>query len=215
MKTDKDLKSDVEAELRWEPSVHDEQIGVSVKDGVVQLSGEVGSYAERIAAERAALRVADVKAAAVEIAVIPNPANSYTDEDIARTARDHLAWNPMVPSAIKVAVSDGWATLSGTVSWQFQREAATESIRFLKGIKGVSNQVQLKPPVSPVDVKGKIEQALHRSAALDSKRITVSATGGEVTLRGRVRSWAEKTDAESAAWAAPGVQRVENLIAVE
>ena len=214
MKSDAQLKSDVEAELRWEPSVHAEQIGVSAKNGVVELDGQVGSYYEKWAAERAALRVASVKAIAGEIKVELPSSAVRTDEDIARTAKNHLDWDYSVPETVKVQVSDGWLTLKGTVEWQYQREEAEKTVRPLVGVKGVFNEITVTPKANATDVKVKIESALKRSAETDAKHIRVETSDGKVTLRGTVNSWAERADAERAAWAAPGVTRVEDLITV-
>jgi osmotically-inducible protein OsmY len=214
MKTDKELKRDVEDELTWEPSVAQEQIGVSAKDGVVQLDGEVKSYAEKWAAEKAAMRVADVKAVASEIKVVWDPADSRTDEDIARAALHSVQWNYLVPTGIKVQVSNGWVTLQGTVEWQFQREEAERTVRSLSGVTGVINDIVLKPRVTASDVKNKIEKSFKRSAALDAAGIRVDTVNGSVTLHGKVKSWAERDEAERAAWSAPGVVRVEDLITI-
>lgn len=214
MKTDLQLKNDVEAELRWEPSVREEHIGVSAKDGVVELDGEVGSYAEKWGAERAALRVAEVRAVASKIAVVHDPLNSKTDEDIARAARNALDWDTLAPLGTKVKVSEGWVTLEGIAEWQYRREAAERVVRNLNGVKGVVNNIVLKPVINPSDVRQKIEQAFKRSATVDAGNIQVEAKEGAITLRGKVRSWYEREEAEREAWAAPGVTAVTNLVTI-
>ena len=214
MKNDQQLQNDVEQELRWEPSIRAEQIGVSVKSGVVQLDGHVDSYFEKWAAERAAMRVSNAKAVASEIKVELPTSEVRTDEDIARTAMNHLEWNYSVPNTVKVQVTDGYLTLKGTTEWQFQREEAERAVRPLKGVKWVSNEIKVIPRVNPVDVKIKIENALKRNAEVDAKHITVETSDGNVTLRGYVRSWSEREEAEYAAWAAPGVTKVDDLIVI-
>jgi osmotically-inducible protein OsmY len=214
MKNDKQLQSDVEQELRWEPSVCSEKIGVSVKDGVVELDGHVDSFFEKWGAERAAMRVANAKAVASEIKVELPSSASRTDEDIARTALNHLEWNYSVPNTVKVQVTDASVTLKGTTEWQYQKEEAERVVRSLMGVKWVSNEITVTPKVSAVDVKINIENALKRNAETDAKQITVETTDGNVTLRGYVRTWSEREEAEHAAWAAPGVTRVEDLIAI-
>ncbi len=188
MKNDAQLKYDVEQELRWEPSVDAEQIGVSAKNGVVELDGQVDSYYEKWAAERAAMRVADVKAMASEIKVeLPDSANR-TDQDIARVAMNYLEWNDRVPDAVTVKVTDGFVTLQGSVPWQYQRDEAERVVRPLTGVKGVINEITLNPTVSASGVRAKIEEALKRNAEIDAERITVEAFDGTVTLRGKVRT---------------------------
>jgi len=214
MSNDTELKRSVEDELRWEPSVNAAAIGVAVKDGVVTLTGTVPYYGEKWAAERAVKRVAGVTAVAEEIEVRPSGSAQRTDADIAQAAAQALRWRFWVPSQVKVRVEAGWITLEGEVEWQYQRNTAEEAVRYLPGVKGVSNLVSVKPRVSAVDVKTGIRNALERSAHLDAQAIQVEATGGKVILRGKVSSWAEREEAESAAWAGPGVSSVEDQITV-
>lgn len=209
MKTDSQLQQDVMAELKWEPSVHAAQIGVEVKDGVVTLAGEVSSYTEKLNAERAAQRVHGVKALAVEMSVKLSQLGKRNDADIAGSARNILSWTSSLPSdAVKVLVEDGWLTLSGDVEWQFQRQDAADSVRYLMGVVGVSNQIAIKPMLSATVVKADIESALKRRAAADAKTITVEVKGTDVTLTGTVHSWAERDLARRSAWGSVGVRNV-------
>jgi osmotically-inducible protein OsmY len=213
MKTDSELRRDVERELEWEPTVDERQIGVSVVDGIVTLTGEVGSFSEKWHAERAVERVEGVRGIANELEV--KTVSERTDTDIARAASDALKWNVMVPAdKVTVKVEKGWLTLEGTVRWDFQRRAAEKAVRDLPGVRGISNLITIRPRVEPQDVKAKIEETFKREATIDANRVTVQVNGSEVTLRGSVRSWAERHEAEKAAWAAPGVTAVHNYITV-
>lgn len=217
MKNDADLQHDVQEELRWDRSIHAaERIGVSVKNGVVELDGHVDFVWEKYAAERAAMRVANVKAVASEIKVDPPSSAIRTDEDIARAASDQLEWNALVPKTVKVQVTDGVVTLQGTVNWQFQKKAAENGLLPLIGVKSIQNKITLspKPSASVGGVKIKIEEALKRNAEIDASHIKVETSDGTVTLRGNVRSWVEREEVEHAAWAAPGVAKIDNRLTV-
>jgi len=209
MKTDSQLQQDVIAELKWEPSVRAEQIGVEVKEGVVTLAGEVSSFAEKWAAESAAQRVAGVKALAIAMDVKLSALGQRNDADIARSAENVLEWTTCLPTdGVKLMVEAGWITLSGDVDWQYQKQVAEEALRHLAGVTGVSNQIAIKPKVSTSAVKSDIEAALKRRARLDAKQITVKVSGSEVTLSGSVQNWAERDLATHSAWGAPGVRNV-------
>ena len=209
MKTDAQLQQDVMAELKWEPAVHAAQIGVEVKDGVVTLAGEVSSYSEKWNAERAAQRVSGVKALAVEMKVKLSEFGKRTDADIAESAKNILCWTSSLPEdAVKVLVEGGWLTLSGNVEWQYQRQDAADSVRYLSGVTGVSNQIAIKPSLSTSVVKSDIEAALKRRAAADAKTIAVEVKGADVTLTGTVHSWAERDLATRSAWGSSGVRNV-------
>ena len=219
MKTDSDLKRDVLAELAYEPSIKAENIGVSVKDGVVTLNGNVPTYTEKFAAETAAKRVAGVRAIAEELTVSLFGDHERNDSDIAQAAANAMAWNVSVPQGtVKMMVENGWITLRGVVEWHYQREAAHDAVRHLMGVKGVTNLMGVKTPATPsvstVEVHGKIEAALKRNMMKDSNGITVEAKDGKVKLHGKVQSWEEHDDAGLAAWSAPGVTAVENDIQV-
>lgn len=214
-KTDEQLQHDVLAELEYEPSVDHADVGVAVNDGVVTLSGFVKTYAAKLAAERAARRVAGVRALAEEITVRFDSDPKTADHEIAKRILDMFTWNVLVPDeVIKVKVEHGFVTLTGTVDWNYQREEARKVAGKVKGVKGVSTIIDVRKHVSAWDVKQRIMASIKRQADEDANAITVTAEDGNVTLSGRVKAWSERRIAENAAWAAPGVTRVIDNIAV-
>ncbi|APW37261.1 OsmY domain-containing protein [Rhodoferax koreense] len=215
MKTDLQLRDDVLAELKWTPDVDETDVGVIVKDGIVTLTGHMKSYAEKHAAERATQRVAGVKGVAVELKVQLPLSSQRTDADIAAAAERALEWDALVPSnAVRPTVEGGWVTLDGRVEWDYQRSAAHRAVRNLLGVTGVTNNVAIVPRASLKNIEQAIHGALERQAEREAKHIEVSVSGNQVTLRGKVHSWAERTAAQGAAWSAPGVATVVNHIEV-
>lgn len=215
MKSDTELQKDVVEELTCEPRVRDAAIGIAVRDGVVTITGTVSDVAQRRAAVKAVDRVAGVRAVAQKLMVKVPAADHRSDTEIAHQLVNALAWDIEVPAQnIQTRVEDGWVTLEGDVEWQHQRTAVERAVRYLTGIKGVSNLLQLKAHASPKEVVQHIKAALHRSAEADARKIQVTATDGKVTLTGTVRSWPEREDAQRAAWSATGVTAVDNALAV-
>jgi osmotically-inducible protein OsmY len=210
-----ELQKDVAAELKWEPRLREEEIGVTVRDGVVTLTGFVPDYSQRRVAAKAAERVAGVRAVAQDLVVKMPEAHQRSDTELAHQIVNALAWDIEVPNEkIKAKVDNGWVTLDGEVDWQYQRNAAERTVRYLTGIKGVNNLIVIKPHASPYDVAQHIKAALHRSAEADARKIQVTASDGTVTLTGTVRSWPERSEVERAAWSATGVTAVDDRLAV-
>jgi len=213
---DTKLRHDVEKELEWDPAVDATKIGIASTEGVITLTGNVRSYSEKWNAEKIAKRVLGVKGVANEVEVVIEEGEHRDDGDIARSAITALDWNFAIPkNKLKVLVTKGWLTLEGEVEWHYQKRAAAEAVRTLRGVRGVTNDIVVRPKLQPTEVKEKIEAALKRSAEVDSKKIIVQTTDGTVTLTGSVRSWFEREDAVNAAWAAPGVTKVVDRIAID
>jgi osmotically-inducible protein OsmY len=216
MKTDTEIRRDVQTELEWDPSLDERKVGVIVKNGVVTLTGEVAQFSDRWNAEDITKRVAGVAAIANEIQVRVPIAGARTDTEIAEAAANALRWHVATAhTQIKPIVKEGWVTLGGEATWGFQKNAAETAIRHLLGVKGVTNNIRIAATVRTADVKSKIEDAFKRHALLDANDIQVSVDGGTVTLQGHVHSWREREDAARASWAAPGVANVENRLSVQ
>ena len=215
MKSDSEIERDVKEELKWDPDLYADDIAISVKNGVVTLAGFVPSYADKFEAEAAAKRVAGVQAVANDLEVRLPAIDERPDPDIARDAVAALkAELPISHDRIKVIVKDGWMTLEGAVEWQYQKTTAETAVRKVKGVKGVTNVITVKPKVEPSELKRKIMEAFKRNAEVDANRITVEANGSEVVLKGTVRSWIEREEAERVAWSAPGITKVDDRIVV-
>ncbi len=209
MKNDAQLKTDVLAELKWQPNVNAAHIGVTANDHVITLTGHVAHYTEKLAAQNAAKAVYGVKAVANDIDVTVVGSSTRSDAEIAEAALNALTWDFEVPNdTIQVLVTNGFVTLEGNVDWHYQKDAAGRCVQYLMGVKAVTNSISIKPSVTSADVKGKIEDAFRRNADIDARRVAVTTHAGEVTLSGSVSSSKERNEAVMAAWAAPGVTSV-------
>jgi osmotically-inducible protein OsmY len=215
MKKDQEIQKDVMQELQWEPFIRSSEIGVAVRDGVVTLSGTVDSYLKKTTAEKAAKRVAGVKIVAEDIEVKYPSDSIKNDTEIAQAILNALKWNSAVTEdKIKVKVENGQVTLDGQLEWDFQRGIVVSEIENLTGVKGITNNITLKNTLPVSDLKQKIKSAFERSAIIDAEKISIEASGSKVTLKGSVRSWKERSDAEMAVWSAPGVYQVDNQLSV-
>ena len=221
MKSNEQLRRDVLDALKWEPLLNGSSgiradIGVSAEVGVVTLTGHVDSYSKKLAAERSAKSVNGVRALAEELEVRLDGQNMRTDTEIAQATVDALRWCTAVPDdRITTSVENGWVKLEGDVEWQFQKDEARKEVEAIVGVKGITNLISVKPLIKPVEIKDKIQRAFQRSATVDASNVSVDVNGSLVTLKGTVHSWAEREDAENAAWAAPGVSKVNDQIVVE
>jgi osmotically-inducible protein OsmY len=215
MRSDRDIKRDVEDELRWDPDIDSTDVAVSVNNAVVTLTGFVRSYTQKYGAENDAKRVAGVAAVVNDIEVRLPDIDERPDPEIARDAIARIKTElPYSWDKIRVVVSKGWLTLEGEVEWNYQAQRAEDAVRRVRGVRGVTNSIEIKPRVGPTEIRRKIEDALRRAAEIDASRITVETDGSQVILRGAVRSWAERQEAERVAWAAPGVTKVDNRITI-
>lgn len=216
MKSDIEIQKDVIEQLKWEPFLNAAQIGVSVKNGIVTLSGQVDTYSKKMLAEKAAKKVSGVKAIAEDIQVGISPSYKRSDTEIAEAVVNALKWHTMIPEdKIKVSVEEGNVKMEGDVEWEYQRSQAKTTVENLMGVRFVTNLIAVKPKITPYELQQKITASFQRSANIDAGKVTVDVTGSKVTLRGKVRSFAEREDAENAVWAAPGIVLVENKLLIE
>ncbi|HEX5168371.1 MAG TPA: BON domain-containing protein [Cyclobacteriaceae bacterium] len=219
MKSNDELQKDVMDEIRWDPQLKEvgAQIGVTAKEGVITLSGLVNSLNEKLAAEKAAQRVAGVKVVAVDIVVAINRPHEKTDAEIAEAIKNALTWHSAVnEDRIEIKVDNGWVYLEGNVQWDYEKKAAENAVQNLIGVRGITNRISVSAKsIDPVDIKKHIASAFLRSATIDSSGVEVETSGSKVTLKGKVRSWMEKQDAENVAWSMPGVLEVNNQIEVD
>ncbi len=215
MKTDRQLQHDVLAELEWDPSIDAAKIGVAASDEVVTLTGTVSTFREKAQAEKVAKRVYGVRAVANDLVVTVPGRLERSDADIAKAAVTALEWDPQIDEKrITVGVRDGWVTLEGTCDWKYQAEAAESHVRTLSGVRGVSNKIAVAASSRAADIKQRIEEAFRRSANIEARRLSIDSTDGRIVLRGHVRTWTERNQAQAAAWSAPGVTEVDNQLLV-
>jgi len=215
MKSDNDIKRDVESELRWSPEIDETDVAVKINGGVVTLTGFVNNYFEKYQAESAVKRIAGVLGVANDIQVRPASGEGLADPEIARAAVEAIKHGlPMSADSVKALVHNGHVTLEGTVEWNYQRERLEGAVRGLRGVIDVNNHIKIKPRVKPAEIKHLIEDAFRRSAEVDADRISVRAEGGDVILTGKVRTWSERMQAQHTAWAAPGVTHVTNELSI-
>jgi osmotically-inducible protein OsmY len=211
---DKALRKLVQDELDWEPSVDSADIGVTVEKGIVRLTGRVPSFAQKLAAESAVRRVKGVRGFVDDLEIRAFTA-TYSDEAIALRVANLIEWDAVVPkNTVKVKVDGGFVTLTGTVDWHYQRLAAEHGIARLLGVRGVANQIAVKPHPEAGDIKRRIKEALERQADVEAEKVSIAIEGDKVRLDGKVRAWSEREAIEHAAWAAPGVRSVEDRITV-
>jgi len=211
---DKALKKQVQDELEWDPSFDANDIGIAVENGIVRLTGYVATYAQKFDVEAAVKRVNGVRGYVEDLQIRPF-AQPFSDESIAMRVANVIDWDTTVPKgAVKAKVEKGYVTLTGKLTWQFEKTAAENVVRNLQGVRGVTNLIEVKPRIQPADVKKRIEDALSRQAATDAGRIRVTVDGDKVRLDGKVRAWFERELAETAAWSAPGVASVEDKVSV-
>jgi osmotically-inducible protein OsmY len=216
MKTDAQIQQDVIEQIKWNPQLNAAEVGVAVKNGVVTLSGQVGSYLKKTEIEKEARKVAGVRAIAEDIQVGLSAPDQRTDADIAQVIIQALNWHAGIPEeTVKVKVEDGWVILEGELEWEYQRELVRARVTNLVGVRKIINNITLKQKITPVDVAEKINAAFLRSATVDAGKIQPEVEGTRLTLKGTVRSFAEKEDAGQAAWSLPGILQVDNQLEIE
>jgi len=215
MKSDSQLRRDVEAELAADPEIRATAIDVTAREGAVTLSGHVPTYADKTAAERALRRVAGVREIDVHLDVKLAPRHRYSDADIAAAARTSLQWNSQLGGKVVAEVNSGWITLRGEVDWDFQRLGAEAALQALKGVKGIYNRILLKPRVVPADARWRIGDSIKRQMADDAERMRVRVDGATVKLSGTVHSWHEREKAQHVAWSMPGVSSIIDQLQID